>query len=79
MGSKNSKKTEDKAIIAVEQFFLQSQTVDTFLASNDKEPIWDGHFYLYSNPDAKKEHFIGRVPAQIKGKSVKKFNPHCSG
>ena len=73
MGSKNSKKTEDKAIIAVEQFFLQSQTVDTFLASNDKEPIWDGHFYLYSNPDAKKEHFIGRVPAQIKGKSVKKF------
>lgn len=73
MANKNSKKIEDIARITVEKFFLQSQTVDTYLASNDKEPIWDGHFYLYNEADAKKDHFIGRIPAQIKGKVVKRF------
>lgn len=44
-----------------------------FIASNDKEPTWDGHFYLYNDGDGRKEHLIGRVATQIKGKTINQF------
>lgn len=69
----NSKKVEEIAVNAVKEFFFQSDIVETYIATNDKEPIWDGHFYLYSQPDVKKENFVNRIPAQIKGKSVASF------
>lgn len=68
-----SKKIEDIAIHAVKDFFLPCDTIEMFIASNDKEPTWDGHFYLYNDGDGRKEHLIGRVAAQIKGKTIKQF------
>lgn len=68
-----NKKIESIAINAVETFFLPSSMVDTFLAKNDREPAWDGHFYLNSSEDGNKEQLLGRVPAQIKGKTMRKF------
>lgn len=68
-----SKKIEDIAIHAVKDFFLPCDTIEMFIASNDKEPTWDGHFYLYNDGDGRKEHLIGRVAAQIKGKTINQF------
>ena len=35
--------------------------------SDDKEPSWDGHIYVYNNKNKKKNDVV-RVPVQVKGK-----------
>lgn len=63
--------TEKKALNEIERFFEDSKVVDTFLSRNDKEPMWDGHLYLYNGKEQKNKSFVGRVAAQVKGKNVK--------
>lgn len=36
----------------------------------DKEPIWDGHVYVYSDPSKRNECFLGRVPVQVKSRTT---------
>ena len=62
----DSKQIEKKAILAIENYFVGSEVVHTYLADNDKEPFWDGH--LYSNCHKTKNDFIGRIAVQVKGK-----------
>ena len=71
----DSKQIEKKAILAIENYFVGSEVVHTYLADNDKEPFWDGHLYLYSNCRKTKNDFIGRIAVQVKGK-VKKQTKH---
>lgn len=66
---------EDIAVNTVKRKFERSAVVSTYLASNDKEPLWDGHLYVYKNngKGRNNENLIGRIPSQVKGKEVKKF------
>ena len=73
-----SKKIEDAAMRAVEEYFSHSNRVDTFIVSNDKEPSWDGSLYLYNstvefNKSHKKDDLHSRIPTQVKGQSVQSF------
>lgn len=40
---------EDIDVNAVKLKFERSAVVSTYLASNNKEPLWDGHLYIYKN------------------------------
>ena len=67
----NDKQKETKAVNAVEDYFAVSELVDTYLSTNDKEPQWDGHLYLYKNGNHTNENLLGRIPVQIKGRECK--------
>ncbi len=45
-----------------------------YFKENDRTPSWDGEVLLYKNKNLKKENIVGRVPVQIKAKSVKSFS-----
>lgn len=51
-----------------------TELLSTFINDGDKEPSWDGHIYVYSKANKKKENLQGRVPVQIKGKLSNDFS-----
>lgn len=66
----------DVEIIAASDFKLKIAETDylaPYVPDRDREPIWDGSIYVYSSKDKKNEHILGRVPVQIKGRTVKKL------
>lgn len=66
-------KIEAKGISAVDVFFEDSSVVTAYLKKHDKEPIWDGALYLYSEGIKDNAHYTGRIAVQIKGKQQKTF------
>lgn len=58
---------ERVAINAVEAKINASKFLASYLDSNDKTPSWDGSIFIFSNEQKKKDHFIGRLPVQVKG------------
>ena len=74
MGScKDRKAIEEKALLCFKEYIVDSEVISQFIDENDKEPCWDGHIYLYSEPQKDKKHLIGRIPVQIKGTEVRRF------
>ena len=69
-----NKAIEEKAIIYLKTFIEDSKVISQYISENDKEPCWDGHLYLYSDGIQDKNHLQGRVPVQIKGTEVNRFN-----
>ncbi len=67
---KDTKATEEKALNYFKAFIEDSKVISQYLNDDDKEPCWDGQLYLYSDGIRDKNHFIGRVPVQIKGTEV---------
>ena len=70
---KDTKAIEEKALNYLKSFIEDSKVISQFIDDNDKEPCWDGHLYLYSDGKRDKEHLRGRVPIQIKGTEVERF------
>ena len=70
---KDTKAIEEKALNYLKYFIEDSKIISQFIADNEKEPCWDGHLYLYSDGKRDKEHLRGRVPVQIKGTEVERF------
>lgn len=69
----DTKEIEDKALNYLKSFIEDSTRISQYLDDNDKEPSWDGHLYLYSGEGKCKKHFLGRVPVQVKGTEVERF------
>jgi len=69
----DSKNIEGKAIRCFEDYLEDSTIISPYLASDEKEPCWDGHLYLYSGKTKDKDHLSGRIPVQVKGKVVNEF------
>lgn len=69
----DSKNIEGKALRYFEEYLEDSTIISPYLASDDKEPCWDGHLYLYSEKTIDKNHFSGRIPVQVKGKVMNDF------
>lgn len=69
----DTKAIEEKALLSVKYFVVDSKVISQYIPENDKEPSWDGHFYLYKKSAKTKEDFIGRVPVQVKGIEVDRF------
>lgn len=63
---------ELEATMALKTLIMRNPYLQPFIDENDRTPIWDGYVYVYSdkNPNHPKKSFVGRVPMQVKGKSV---------
>lgn len=49
--------------------------VQSYISDNDKEPMWDGHIYIYKESGSeRKTDFLFRIPVQVKSKEVSKFD-----
>ena len=70
---KDRKAIEEKALLCFKEYIVDSEVISQFIDDNDKEPCWDCHIYLYSEPQKDKKHLIGRIPVQIKGTEVRRF------
>lgn len=70
---KDRKAIEEKALLCFKEYIVDSEVISQFIDENDKEPCWDGHIYLYSEPQKDKKHLIGRIHVQIKGTEVRRF------
>lgn len=69
---------EKKGINKIKDILLETNSINTFIKENDKTPIWDGEIYIYdfdlNRKKFKNDCFLGRIPVQVKGMSVKKFS-----
>ena len=61
-----TKKIEEKGQRILCGFFAECDRVDTYIPCNDKEPLWDGHIYLFNSTEQKADQVYGRIPAQLK-------------
>ena len=69
----NSKKIEMGAILKIKDIICYHDFMEEYINSNDKEPSWDGHIYVYKSKDLKVENILHRIPVQVKGKNDKKL------
>lgn len=74
MAKMTTKKIEEKGQRILCDYFAECDRVDTFISTNDKEPLWDGNLYLFNSTELKADQVYGRIPAQLKssGKTFKK-------
>ncbi|MBO4562771.1 MAG: hypothetical protein J5772_04080 [Clostridia bacterium] len=69
MATVSTKKTEDRALNALENIIDKHDVLEYRFNKDDKEMSWDGSISLYSinGSQASKKSFEGRIPVQIKG------------
>ena len=51
MAKMTTKKIEEKGLRILCNFFAECDRVDTYIPCNDKEPLWDGHLYLFNSSE----------------------------
>ena len=61
---------EKKAINRFEGYLENSEILSAQIDRNDKTPCWDGHLYVFQVGYRDKDHLVGRISVQIKGKEV---------
>ena len=66
-------KKERNAVNAVKDYIDSTAILRSFLAENDKTPLWDGTIFVYSSEPDKNENLIGTLKTQIKGTEVTEF------
>ena len=70
---------EDAGIEAVKRQLRSSSNIDaTKLFHNDKTQSWDGDLFLYENEEWNKKELIGKIPTQVKARTVQKFSKQIS-
>ena len=57
---------EKMATGALSTCISATETMSPYLNDGDKEPVWDGHIYIYKDKQ-KNSANIKRVPVQVKG------------
>ncbi|MEL7624878.1 MAG: hypothetical protein AAGU12_15035 [Clostridiales bacterium] len=60
--------TEVIATTAIKERLAFCDGLQSYINERDKEPLWDGHIYVFPKGANSKEKLIGRVPVQVKGK-----------
>lgn len=77
MGIYSEKQREQISIEALNRMLrITTQgRVQSYISDNDKEPMWDGNIYGYSESGSeRKSDFLFRIPVQVKSKQVTKFD-----
>ena len=62
--------TEIIATSAVKNLIAKTSCLKAFIKDGDKEPFYDGAIYAYSDNDKKNASYRGRIPVQVKSKTV---------
>lgn len=73
----SDKQREQISIMAVNKLLMVSSKgrIQSYISDNDKEPMWDGHIYIYKESGSeKRDDFLFRIPVQVKSKEVKRFD-----
>ena len=72
----SSSTIESASINKLQDALIRTEVVEADIPTNDKTPSWDGELRLYKSPDqlGKKDHLLGRIPVQVKGKLVKRLS-----
>ena len=68
--------SERRALNHWERLFESCDRIETSFAAHNSLPVIDGQVLIWSSPHHVNENLIGRVEAQVKGRSVQKFVPH---
>lgn len=66
--AKSSDKIEQAAVTCIIDAFYDSERLTPHIPLGDKEPVWDGNIYIKHGNKG-----TSRIPAQVKGKTVKKL------
>lgn len=66
--AKSSDKIEQAAVGCILDAFYDSERLTPHIPLGDKEPVWDGNIYIRHGNKG-----TSRIPAQVKGKTVKKL------
>lgn len=62
---------EKAAKLAVEEYFIDRGYVRTFIYENDKTPVWDGNFFIYSHESIfNNSTLLYKIPIQLKGHKI---------
>lgn len=72
-----TKKIEEKGQRILCDYFAECERVDTYIPCNDKEPLWDGHLYLFKSSEQKADQVYGRIPVQLKSTLATKSKDTC--
>ena len=67
----NSKKSEQAAVKALFEYFIDSKRVDCNIPTNDKGLLWDDSLHFHSAEPFSAENLIARIPVQVKGRSLR--------
>ena len=67
------KAIEEKGLLKFKEYLVYSKCMSQYLSENDKEPVWDGHIYLFKDARKVKDNLLGRVPVQVKSTEVQRF------
>lgn len=78
MGSINTKRIEEAGTTALKTALLRCSYVDSYIETNDRTPSWDGTIFVYNSDNHKKDHWLGKIPIQIKATSNKIISDHAS-
>lgn len=73
----SDKQREQISIMALNKLLMVSSKgrIQSYISDNDKEPMWDGHIYIYKESGSeKRDDFLFRIPVQVKSKEVKRFD-----
>lgn len=69
----NSTNIEMSAVNKIEDALLRIGRVEPDIRGNDKTPSWDGELRVYKGQEFNKAQMHGRIPIQVKGKWVSRF------
>ncbi len=64
---------ESSAVSAVTIRVGRTDRLMPYINVKDKEPMWDGHIYVYEDDSKTNESFKDKIPVQVKGKEVLKI------
>lgn len=73
MGKLSKGQIEMISVSALNMSLCNFKEINPNINWNDKEPSWDGNIYLYQDNNHKKSLLKGKIPVQVKGTEVKKF------
>lgn len=59
------------ATSTIKNIIARMSFLSAYIAENDKEPLWDGHIYIYRSKTKRNDSLYGRIPVQVKGKVFK--------
>lgn len=62
---------EGLAVSKITSTIARCPQLQAFISTNDKTPFTDGHIDLYNTPHQSKKSWSGRVPVQVKGRTLK--------
>lgn len=69
-------RTERRALNHWENLFERCERIQTSFDAHSSLPVLDGQIFIWQTGQHVNEDLVGRVEAQVKGRTVKQFSPH---